>query len=186
MKIVVTGSLGHISKPLTEELVGNGHQVKVKNIRQEYRSHIDPFTQNIIVGQLEVLLNYADRFYQRQFTTRKAANHDILTRLETLLANRFQSENLAIKGLPTVSEIAVDLNVSPNYLSSLLKTLTGKSTQQHVHDMIIARAKERLLGTSLSVSEIAYELGFDYPQSFSKLFKTNTSLSPVDFRQSFN
>ena len=158
----------------------------MQRIRQEYHSPIDSFSQNIIVGQLEVLLNYADRFYQRQFTTRKPASHDILTRLETLLSDRFESKTLIKKGLPTVSEIAADLNVSPNYLSGLLKTLTGKSTQQHLHDMIITRAKEKLSGTNLSVSEIAYELGFEYPQSFSKLFKTNTSLSPIDFRQSFN
>lgn len=158
----------------------------MQNIRQEYHSHIDQFTQNIIVGQLEVLLNYADRFYQRQFTTRKVSSHDILTRLEDLLEDRFKSEVLSKKGLPTVLEIAAALNVSPNYLSGLLKTLTGKSTQHHLRDVIIAKAKEKLLGTTMSVSEIAYELGFDYPQSFSKLFKANTNLSPVDFRQSFN
>jgi len=158
----------------------------MQNIRQEYHSHIDQFTQNIIIGQLEVLLNYADRFYQRQFTTRKVSGHDILIRLEKVLNDRFESEILSVKGLPTVSEIAAGVHVSPNYLSTLLKTLTGRSTQQHLHDMIIARAKEKLSGTSLSVSEIAYELGFDYPQSFSKLFKTNTHLSPGKFRQSFN
>lgn len=158
----------------------------MQTIRQEYHTHIDQFTQNIIVGQLEVLLNYAERFYQRQFTTRKVSSHDILTRLEDLLTIRFKSDALAKNGLPTVSEIAGALNVSPNYLSNLLKTLTGKSTQQHLHDMIIAKAKEKLSGTNLSVSEIAYELGFDYPQSFSKLFKANTHLSPVEFRQSFN
>ncbi|MCE7065054.1 AraC family transcriptional regulator [Dyadobacter sp. CY326] len=158
----------------------------MQNIRQEYHARIDQFTQNIIIGQLEVLLNYADRFYQRQFTTRKASSHDILMRLETLLSERFDSGTLSTRGLPTVSEIAASLHVSPNYLSGLLKTLTGKSTQSHLHDMIIAKAKEKLSGTNLSVSEIAYELGFDYPQSFSKLFKTNTNLSPVEFRQSFN
>ncbi|NIJ54650.1 helix-turn-helix domain-containing protein [Dyadobacter arcticus] len=158
----------------------------MQNIRQEYHLHIDQFTQNIIIGQLEVLLNYADRFYQRQFTTRKVSSHDILTRLENLLTDRFESKVLATKGLPTVLQIADALHVSPNYLSSLLKTETGKSTQQHLHDQIIAVAKEKLSGTNLSVSEIAYELGFGYPQSFSKLFKTNTQLSPVEFRQSFN
>ena len=156
------------------------------NIRREYHSHIDSFTQNIIVGQLEVLLNYSDRFYQRQFITRKASSHDILTRLEDLLNERFESEALSKKGLPTVPEIAAALHVSPNYLSGLLKIQTGKSTQHHLHDVIISKAKEKLSGTSKSVSEIAYELGFDYPQSFSKLFKSYTSLSPVEFRQSFN
>lgn len=158
----------------------------MQNIRQEYHTHIDRFTQNILVGQLEVLLNYAERFYQRQFTTRRMSSHDILTRLEDLLTDRFSSDVLAKQGLPTVLEIAGSLHVSPNYLSGLLKTLTGKSTQQHLHDRIVVKAKEKLSGTNLSVSEIAYELGFDYPQSFSKLFKANTHLSPVEFRQSFN
>ncbi|RRA98120.1 helix-turn-helix domain-containing protein [Larkinella rosea] len=158
----------------------------MQTIRQEYHSHIDAFTQNILVGQVEVLLNYADRFYQRQFTTRKVSTHDILIRLEDLLTDLFKNDTVAKNGLPTVPDIAEALNVSPNYLSGLLKTLTGKSTQQHLHDRIIAKAKEKLSGTSLSVSEIAYELGFDYPQSFSKLFKANTHLSPVEFRRSFN
>lgn len=158
----------------------------LQGIRQEYHTRIDQFTQNIIVGQLEVLLNYAERFYQRQFTIRKVGNHDILTRLEDLLTDRFKGDALVKNGQPTVPEIAGALNVSPNYLSALLKTLTGKSTQQHLQDRIIAKAKEKLSGTNRSVSEIAYELGFDYPQSFSKLFKANTSLSPVEFRQSFN
>jgi AraC family transcriptional activator of pobA len=158
----------------------------MQNIRQEYQTQIDPFTQNIIIGQLEVLLNYAQRFYQRQFTTRKAGHHDILTRLEDLLTERFKDDVLTREGLPTVSEIADALHVSPNYLSGLLKTLTGKSTQHHLRDVIIAKAKEKLSGTNLSVSEIAYELGFEYPQTFSKLFKANTHLSPVEFRQSFN
>ncbi|GAB3281262.1 helix-turn-helix domain-containing protein [Larkinella harenae] len=158
----------------------------MQNIRQEYLTQIDRFTQAIIIGQIGVLLNFAERFYQRQFTTRRVSNHDILIRLEALLTDRFDSDALARKGLPTVIEIAGFLHVSPNYLSSVLKNLTGKSTQQHLHDRIISKAKEKLAGTNLSVSEIAYELGFDYPQSFSKLFKANTHLSPVAFRQSFN
>ena len=158
----------------------------MQNIQQEYQSRIDQFTQNIIIGQLELLLNYSDRFYQRQFTTRNVSSHDILSRFEDVLTKRFESGELSKKGLPAVSEIAAALNLSPNYLSGLLKTLTGKSTQHHLHDMIIGKAKEKLSGTNSSVSEIAYELGFDYPQSFSKLFKANTKLSPGEFRQSFN
>ena len=158
----------------------------MQNIQREYQSRIDQFTQNIIIGQLELLLNYSDRFYQRQFTTRNVSSHDILSRFEDVLTKRFESGELSKKGLPAVSEIAAALNLSPNYLSGLLKTLTGKSTQHHLHDMIIEKAKEKLSGTNSSVSEIAYELGFDYPQSFSKLFKANTKLSPGEFRQSFN
>ena len=158
----------------------------IQNIQQEYRSNIDKFSQDIIIAQLEVLLNYSDRFYHRQFITRKITNHTILNRLEDILTEYFNSDDLVKKGLPTVQYIAEALNVSPNYLSGLLKVLTGQSTQQHIHDKLIEKAKEKLSTTGLSVSEIAYELGFEHPQSFSKLFKTKTKLSPLEFRQSFN
>lgn len=155
----------------------------IANIRQEYHANIDKFSQNIIVSHLETLLNYSERFYERQFITRKITNHIILNRLEELLNNYFNDED---KGLPSVQIIANELNVSPNYLSRLLKTLTGKSTQQLIHDKLIDKAKERLSTTELSVSEIAYELGFEHPQSFTKLFKSKTNLSPLEFRASFN
>ena len=158
----------------------------MKNMEQEYRSNIDKFSQDIIIAQLDLLLNYADRFYHRQFITRKITNHQILNRLEETLTAYFAGDALAKKGLPTVQYIAGALNVSPGYLSGLLKTLTGQSTQQHIHDKLMDKAKERLSTTALSVSEIAYELGFEHPQSFSKLFKMKTNLSPLEFRQSFN
>ena len=158
----------------------------LRNIEQEYHSNIDKFSQPVILAQLELLLNYADRFYHRQFITRKITNHKILTRLEEILKEYFNSYSLLEKGLPTVNDIAQSLNVSPNYLSGLLKVLTGQSTQQHIHDKLIEKAKEKLSATDLSVSEIAYELGFEHSQSFSKLFKTKTKLSPLQFRQSFN
>jgi AraC-like DNA-binding protein len=157
-----------------------------QNMEQEYHANIDKFSQNVIIAQLELLLTYAERFYQRQFITRKIASHEILTRLEDLLSNYFNSGALAKQGLPSVSYIAESLHISPGYLSSLLKTLTGQSTQQHLHDKLIELAKEKLSTTHLSVSEIAYELGFEHLQSFSKLFKTKTNLSPLEFRQSFN
>ena len=158
----------------------------IQNVSQEYHSNIDKFSQDVIIAQLELLLTYAERFYQRQFITRKISNHKILDRLEGLLTSYFNSDALLKKGLPTVQYIAETLNVSPNYLSGLLKVLTGQSTQQHIQDKLIDKAKEKLSTTVLSVSEIAYELGFDYPQSFSKLFKAKTNLSPLEFRQSFN
>jgi len=158
----------------------------MQNIAQEYHSTIDKFSQNIIISQLELLLNYADRFYHRQFLTRKITNHKILDRLEEILTEYFNSDNLTNKGLPTVQFIAEALNVSPGYLSGLLKALTGQSTQQHIHDKLIEKANEKLSVTGLSVSEIAYQLGFEHPQSFSKLFKSKTDLSPLEFRQSFN
>ena len=158
----------------------------IQNIQQEYHSNIDKFSQDIIIAQLEVLFNYADRFYHRQFLTRKITNHQVLDRLEELLFSYFDSHDLVSKGLPTVQWIAESLNVSPNYLSGLLKVLSGQSTQQHIHNKLIEKAKEKLSTTALSVSEIAYELGFEHPQSFSKLFKTKTNVSPLQFRSSFN
>jgi AraC family transcriptional activator of pobA len=158
----------------------------IQNVSQEYHSNIDIFSQTVIIAQLELLLTYAERFYQRQFITRKISNHRILDRLEGLLTSYFNSDALLKNGLPTVQYIAETLNVSPNYLTGLLKVLTGLSTLQHIQDKLIEKAKEKLSTTVLSVSEIAYELGFEYPQSFSKLFKAKTNLSPLEFRQSFN
>jgi AraC-like DNA-binding protein len=158
----------------------------IQNIEQEYQSPIDTFSHSVILAQLELLLVYGERFYHRQFITRKNANHRILTRLEDLLNTYFNSHSLAEKGLPTVQHIATSLHLSPTYLSTLLKVLTGQSTQQHIHDKLIEKAKEKLSTTELSVSEIAYELGFEHAQSFSKLFKSKTNLSPLEFRQSFN
>lgn len=158
----------------------------VQSIQQEYRSNIDKFSQNLMIAQLELLFTYAERFYQRQFITRNIANHQILHRLEELLNDYFDSTDLLEKGLPTVQSIADALSISPNYLSGLLNLLTGQSTQQHIHDKVIEKAKERLSTTELSISEIAYTLGFQHSQSFSKLFKSKTQLSPLEFRRSFN
>lgn len=157
-----------------------------QNIEQEYHANIDRFSQNVIIAQLELLLTYSERFYQRQFITRKIASHEVLTRLEDYLSNYFKSGALAKQGLPSVTNIAETLNISPGYLSGLLKSLTGQNTQQHLHNKLIELAKEKLSTTHLTVSEIAYELGFEHLQSFSKLFKTKTSLSPMEFRHSFN
>lgn len=158
----------------------------IKNIEHEYRSTIDTFSQNIIISQIDTLLNYSERFYQRQFITRKIANHKILDSLEALLSAYFNSESLVTEGLPTVQQVAAQLNLSPGYLTGALKMLTGKNTQQHIHEKLIERAKEKLSTTALSVSEIAYELGFEHSQSFSKLFKNKTRLSPLEFRKSFS
>lgn len=156
------------------------------NIQREYHTNIDKFSHNIIISQIELLLNYCERFYQRQFITRKKSSHEILERLEKVLDDHFNDEILPDKGLPTAQQIAELLHVSPNYLGSLLKNLTGQSTQHHIHNKLIEKAKEKLSTTSLSVSEIAYALGFEHSQSFSKLFKNKTNLSPLEFRQSFN
>lgn len=158
----------------------------IQNIEQEYHSRIDKFSESIIVSQLESFLNYSDRFYQRQFLTRKISNHLILDQLEQLLHDYFNKEDLVKKGLPTVQSLAKQLNTSPNYLSGILKSVTGQSTQQHIHDKLIEKAKEKLSTTQLTVTEIAYELGFEHSQSFSKLFKSKVNQSPLEFRAGFN
>lgn len=158
----------------------------IQNIRQEYHSNIDRFSKQIIITHIENLLSYSERFYNRQFITREKANHQILGSLERLLTDYFNSDDLVTKGLPSVQYVSAELNVSASYLGSLLRAVTGQSTQQHIHDKLIEKAREKLSTTNLSISEIAYELGFEHSQSFSKLFKTKTKQSPLEFRQSFN
>ena len=154
----------------------------IKSIAQEYQANIDYFSQDVIIAQLALLLTYSERFYQRQFTTRKITNHTILTQFKELLSAYYSKGN----SIPTVQHFANELNLSANYLSRLLKTLTGHSTKHFIQDKVIELAKERLSTTDLSVSEIAYELGFEHIQSFSKLFKSKTDFTPSEFRQSFN
>lgn len=158
----------------------------VENIKSEYNSNIDKFSQDVIIAQLELLFTYAHRFYERQFITRKITNNQLLDKLELVLNDYFNNETLLSKGLPSVQFVADTLNVSSKYLGTMLKQLTGLSTQQHIHEKLIEKAKEKLSTTSLSVSEIAYELGFEHSQSFSKLFKMKTNQSPLEFRASFN
>jgi len=167
----------------SEEKVLNGI---LENITNEYRSRIDDFSQDVIVTQIELMLHYCDRFYHRQFLTRKSINYDLLTQLETILTDYFNGDKSNESGLPTVQYLADMLNVSPGYLSDMLRTLTGKSAQHHIHNRLIEKAKELISTTSRSVSEIAYSLGFEQPNSFSKLFKNKTNLSPLEFRKSFN
>jgi AraC family transcriptional regulator, transcriptional activator of pobA len=155
-------------------------------MEEELNSRIDDFSQDVIISQIELLLNYANRFYTRQFITRKIVSHDLLQRLEDLLEGYFSNEHSLNNGIPTVQYLAEHLHLSPSYLSDMLRTLTGQNAQQHIHDKLIEKAKEKLSTTALSVSEVAYELGFEHPQSFSKLFKTKTNLSPLEFRRSFN
>ena len=157
-----------------------------KNIEREYQNNMDKFTQELIVAQLELFLIYAERFYERQFLTRKKSSHELLVKFEEALDGYFRSGNLIEKGIPSVKTIAAQMNISANYLSTLLRIHTQQNTQQHIQNKIIDTAKERLSTTSLSVSEIAYELGFEHPQSFSKLFKQKTHQSPGEFRRLFN
>ncbi|MEH6682620.1 MAG: helix-turn-helix transcriptional regulator [Sediminicola sp.] len=155
-------------------------------IENEYRSNIDKFSQELIVNQVERLLIYAERFYERQFFTRKKSNYELLEKFEGILNGYFDEKEGLEKGIPSVAAIADELHISPNYLGSLLRIHTQQNAQQHIQNRIIGYAKERLSTTSLSVSEVAYELGFEYPQSFSKLFKQKTKQSPSEFRKAFN
>jgi len=154
-------------------------------IEQEYQSNIDKFSQALIIAQLEMLLTYAERFYERQFITRKKSTVELLERFEKVLFDYFYDGGPLENGIPTVTSIAAQLNISPNYLGTLLRLYTQQNTQQHIQNTLIDYAKERLSTTDLSVSEIAYELGFEHPQSFSKLFKQKTNQTPLEFRQSF-
>jgi AraC family transcriptional regulator, transcriptional activator of pobA len=157
-----------------------------KIIEEELNSRIDDFSQDVIVSQIELLLNYSNRFYKRQFITRKAVSNDLLLKLEDILDEYFNNEKPLSQGIPTVQYLSEQVNISPSYLSDMLRSLTGQNAQQHIHNKLIEKAKEKISTTSLSISEIAYELGFEHPQSFSKLFKTKTNLSPLQFRRSFN
>lgn len=166
-----------------EEKILNGI---IENIQQEYHSNIDKFSKQIMITHIENLLSYSERFYNRQFITREKVNHQILERLEMLLSEYFESEISSQQGLPTVQFISEAMNISPNYLSGLLKSLTGQNVHQHIHEKLIEKAKEKLSTTNLSISEIAFGLGFEQLSSFSKLFKSKTSMSPSEFRLSFH
>jgi AraC family transcriptional regulator, transcriptional activator of pobA len=157
-----------------------------RNIEDELQSSVDEFSQDVIISQIELLLSYSNRFYKRQFITRKAAAHDLLEKLETLLDDYFNRETALVKGLPTVQFLSEQLNMSPKYLSDMLRSLTGQNAQQHIHNKLIEKAKEILSASNLTVAEVAYQLGFEHPQSFSKLFKSKTKLTPIEFKQSFN
>ena len=157
-----------------------------QSIEEELKGRIDNFSQDVVISQIELLLNYANRFYSRQFITRKAVSNDLLQNVEDILQNYFQSSNVEKQGIPTVQFLAAHLNLSASYLSDMLRTLTGQNAQQHIHNHLIEKAKQQLSTSQFSISEIAYQLGFEHPQSFSKLFKLKTNLSPLDFRRSFN
>ena len=156
------------------------------NIQDELNQRIDHFSQDVIISQLELLLNYSNRFYNRQFITRKAVNNDVLSKLENLLEDYFNTEKPLENGLPTVQSVADELQLSSRYLSDLLRSVSGQNTQQFIHDKLIEKAKEYIAKGTLSISEIGYKLGFEHPQSFNKLFKKKTNVSPVAFQELFN
>lgn len=170
----------HLSAEEEDDLITILNKIDKECVR------IDKYTQEIILSQIELLLNYSNRFYERQFITRKHHNHQLLAKFERLVDEYFNSVTTTQPELLTVQHVAELMNLSPNYLSDLLRMHTGQNTQQHIHQRLIEKAKEKLSTTNLSISEIAYTLGFEHAQSFSTLFKKKTSLSPFEFRQGFN
>lgn len=158
----------------------------MNNISREIEINIDRFTQDLLVTNVELLLKYCDRYYNRQFLIRKKVNNDLLAKLENLLNDYFKGNKLSVNGIPTVQFLAQELNLTPNYLSDMLRVHTGQTTQQHIQNRLIEEAKVLLSTTAMSVSEIAYHLGFEHTQSFHRLFKNRTLVSPLQFRQSFN
>lgn len=157
-----------------------------ENISEELSNTIDDFSQDLVISYIEVLLNYSNRFYKRQFLTRKHISNDLLSKMEQLLNDYFENESAINSGLPSVEYLASQLNISPRYLSDMLRSVTGQNAQQHIHAKLIEKAKEYLTATNLSVAEIAYKLGFEQPQSFNKLFKNKTNQTPVQFKHEFH
>ncbi|MDJ1482904.1 AraC family transcriptional regulator [Cytophagaceae bacterium YF14B1] len=171
----------HLSEKEKNIILGLFHQIQM-----ELDSAIDTFSQELLASYVELLLDYSNRFYTRQFITRKTAHNDLLDKLDTLLSDYFRSGKALHNGLPTVQFVSEQLNFSSDYLSDMLRTYTGQSTQQHIHNKLIEVAKELISTSNLTIAEVAYQLGFEHPQSFTKLFKQKTDLSPMVFRHSFN
>ncbi len=157
-----------------------------KIIDDELCSRIDDFSQDVIVAQIELVLSYCNRYYRRQFITRKAQSSNLLNQLDDYLNQYFASEKLLQQGIPSVQDIAAAMKVSPNYLSDMLRNLVGFNAQQYIQNKVIEKAKEILTTSNYTVSEIAYQLGFEHSQSFSRLFRNKVNMSPMEFRASFN
>lgn len=154
----------------------------VKKMEQEYSQRIDNHTQRVLVSSLELLLSFSLRFYERQFNTRSTNNQDIVTQFEQALKQYFKVEQHLADGLPSIQFFADKAHLSQHYFSDLLKKETGRSAKDHINDFVIEKAKNLLLSTQSSVSEIAYDLGFNYPHYFTRLFKSKTGMTPVEYR----
>ncbi|MDV7187093.1 helix-turn-helix transcriptional regulator [Lutibacter sp. TH_r2] len=157
----------------------------VENIEIEYQNNQDVFSKDIIISHLNTLLKYANRFYQRQFLNRKELSNNLLEQFNLQLSEYFELGQLQEKGIPSIEQIANKMSVSQRYLSDTLKKETGKTTTEHLHLHLIDEAKNILLKPNKSISEVAYELGFEYPQYFSKLFKKKEGISPTEYREKY-
>ncbi|MCT4639155.1 MAG: helix-turn-helix domain-containing protein [Bacteroidales bacterium] len=156
----------------------------VKTIQEEFTANLDTYSNDLIISNIEVLLNYCKRFYGRQFITRRHHNRGVVSEFEKLISDYFESDKVKLNGLPSVKYCAEKLHLSPNYLGDLLKQEIGKSAIEHIHYHLIERAKDMMLNSKESISEIAYDLGFEQPQNFSKLFKKKTGMSPKSYIES--
>jgi AraC family transcriptional regulator, transcriptional activator of pobA len=170
----------HLSEPEREIILS-----VFKIMEHELNSRVDEFSQEVVIAQLELMLSYVNRFYKRQFMTRKTVNNDILQKAESLIDDYLNNQETLRHGLPTVQYLSEQLHISPGYLSDMLRMLIGRNARQYIRSKLIEKAKERLIGTDLTVAEIAYELGFEHPQSFSKMFRLRTGISPLEFRSSY-
>jgi len=167
----------HLSDKEKQFLIG-----LVEKIDQEINQNLDKHPQELIIQNLETILKYSNRYFDRQFFTRSNLNKDVVSKFEEFLNNYFSSNELSTEGIPTIKQCGESLNMSGAYLSDLLKVETGKSALDHIHNHLIEKAKNALLGSEARISEVAFELGFNYPQHFSKLFKSKTGISPSDYR----
>lgn len=154
----------------------------VQKIENEYNQNIDGHTQELIISHLDVLLNYSNRYYERQFNTRSNSHKDVVSQFADELKTYVNSNQLKQEGIPSVKYFAEKVHLSPNYLSDLLKNETGKNVKDHVNSALIDEAKTRLLSSEDSVSEIAYQLGFNYPHYFTRMFKLHTGHTPNSYR----
>jgi AraC family transcriptional regulator, transcriptional activator of pobA len=154
----------------------------VENIERECNGNIDQYSQDVIITAIEQLLNYSQRFYGRQFITRQKLNSDLLSTFENLVSTYFNSAIISEHGQPSVDYFASKLNLSASYLTDLLKKETGKTTKEYLQLKVIEKAKNKLLNSNDTVNEIAYSLGFEYPQYFNRLFKSKTGMTPMEFR----
>lgn len=182
---------GYFSYAVNEALhLSEKEETAVTNIMQtltqEYHAPIDKFSQDVMIAQIELLLTYCNRYYNRQFITRKNAGNDMLDKMEHILEQYIKADNLQLIGIPSVDYLAKELHVTSHYLSDMLRQLTGMNTQQHIHNRIVEYGKELLARTNLTIGEIAFRLGFEYSQSFNKLFKNKTNQSPGEYRNSLN
>jgi AraC-like DNA-binding protein len=181
---------GFFSYGISEALYLSDKEKKIistlfEAIESELNNNTDQYSQDVLVSQIELLLNYSNRFYNRQFITRRTVYDDLITKMNNYLSDRLEKGYEHHTGIPTVVELSQFLGVTPRYLTDLLKSLTGLSAQQHIHEQLIEKAKIKLSHSKLTVAEIAYHLGFEHPQSFSKFFKQKTNMSPIQFRGSF-